>query len=160
MEAELVGVSDYIPYNIWLTNFMKEQGYVFDKNIVYQDNKSAILMEKNGRNSCTGNSRHIDIRYFFVKDRVNKNEIEIVHCPTDMMLADFYTKALQGSLFKKYRDVIMGYADISTLKQSDSTQFCDEIKEHVEDNEVISTHNMQNKQNNYGKTYAEVLMMK
>ena len=45
----------------------------------------------------------------------------------------------------------MGFADMSTLKQRDSTQFCDEIKENVEDNEVISTHNVQNKQNNNTK---------
>ena len=37
-EAELVGLSEYIPYNIWLTNFLKEQGYEMKHNIVYQDN--------------------------------------------------------------------------------------------------------------------------
>ena len=67
-EAELVGVSDYLPYNIWLMNFLKEQGYTLTKNVLYQDNQSAMKMELNGRNSCTGNSQHVDIRYFFVKD--------------------------------------------------------------------------------------------
>ena len=43
---------------------MKEQGYDISHNILYQDNESAIKMERNGRNSCTGNSRHVDIRYF------------------------------------------------------------------------------------------------
>ena len=69
-EAELVTVSEYLPYHIWVVNFMKSQGYNMNKKILYQDNQSAIKMEKNGRNSCTGNSRHIDIRYFFIKDRV------------------------------------------------------------------------------------------
>ena len=63
-EAEVVGLSEYLP-----KFFMKEQGYKLCKNEVKQDNESAIRMEKNGRNSCTGNSRHVDIRYFFVKDR-------------------------------------------------------------------------------------------
>ena len=67
-EAELVGVSDYLPYNIWMSNFLKEQGYNLKSNVLYQDNQSTIKMEVNGRNSCTGNSRHIDIQYFFVKD--------------------------------------------------------------------------------------------
>ena len=67
-EAEVVGMSDYIPYNIWFLNFLKSQGYEIKQNVVYQDNQSAIRMEKNGRNSCMGNSRHINIRYFFVKD--------------------------------------------------------------------------------------------
>ena len=52
---------------------MKEQGYEIQKNEVYQDNQSAMKMKINGRNSCIGNSRHIDIRYFFTKDRVDKN---------------------------------------------------------------------------------------
>lgn len=63
-ESELVGVSEYLPYTIWKTNFWKEQGYEVRNHIIYQDNESAIKMERNGRNSCTGNSRHIDIKYF------------------------------------------------------------------------------------------------
>ena len=61
MEAELVGVSEFLLYNIWLTNFMKEQGYPIENNTLLQDNTSAIKLESNGRNSCAGNSRHIDI---------------------------------------------------------------------------------------------------
>ena len=71
-EAELFGVSDYIVYYIWLVMFLRAQGYIMRDNILYQDNKSTILMLKNGRILCTGNSRHIDIRYFFVKYRVDK----------------------------------------------------------------------------------------
>ena len=63
-----------------------------------------------------GNSRHVDIRYFFVKDRVDKGEIGIEYCPTESMLADFFTKPLQGALFHKFRKVIMGYAPISSLQ--------------------------------------------
>ena len=79
-EAKLVGTSDYIPYNLWLTMFMSEQGYKIKDNILYQDNKSTILMLKNGRNSCTGNSRHINVRYFFVKDRIDKGELKVEYC--------------------------------------------------------------------------------
>ena len=80
--------------------------------IVFQDNQSAIRLKTNGRNSCTGNSRHIDIRYFFVKDRVDKGEFRIKYCKTEDMIADFFTKALQGHLFRKFRDLIMGYENI------------------------------------------------
>ena len=115
-EAELVGTSEYIPYNLWLIQFMSAQGYEIKDNVLYQDNKSTILMLKNGRNSCTGNSRHIDIRYFFVKDRIDKGELRVEYCPSSIMLADFFTKPLQGQLFKKFRDVIMGYVPTSSLK--------------------------------------------
>ena len=117
-EAEIVGMSDYLPFNIWLRMFLEEQGYFLTNNIVYQDNQSAIRMERNGRNSCTGNSRHVDIRYFFVKDRIDKDEISVEYCPTDIMLADFLTKPLQGRKFHLFRAVIMGYKPLSALFSS------------------------------------------
>ena len=52
--------------------------------------------------------RHINIRYFFVCDRVNMKEISVHWCPTKDMVADFWTKPLQGSHFRKLRDYIMG----------------------------------------------------
>ena len=60
-ESELVGVGEYLPYNIWAILFLEMQGYKILQNILFQDNKSAILMEMNGRNSCTGNSGHINV---------------------------------------------------------------------------------------------------
>jgi hypothetical protein len=45
---------------------------------------------------------------FFVKDRIDKGEIKIEHCPTDDMIADFFTKPLQGQKFIKFRNKIMG----------------------------------------------------
>ena len=63
-------------------------------------------MKKNGRNPCTGNSRHISIMCFFVKDNVDKDEFSVKYCNISSMLADFFTKPLQGSLFQHLREVI------------------------------------------------------
>jgi hypothetical protein len=101
-EAELVGASDYLPYPIWAKKFLEAQGYELAENIFYQDNQSTMRFEKNGRKSCGPNSRHIDIRYFFIKDRIDIEGIDVQYCPTEQMLADFFTKPLQGSLFKKF----------------------------------------------------------
>ena len=76
-------------------------------------------MEENGRNSCTGDSRHRDIRYFFSKDRVDKKEISIKYCPTTKMLADFFTKPLQGNSFRFFRDILMGYIFIEEIITND-----------------------------------------
>ena len=127
-EAEIVGLSEYLPYNIWLINFLAAQGYSIQDNVVFQDNQSAIRMERNGRNSCTRNSRHIHIKYFFVKDRVDKKELRIQYYPTAEMLADFFTKPLQGALFHKFRDVLMGWKHITTLRSPSVS----DLKEHVE----------------------------
>ena len=130
-EAEVVGVSDYAPYKIWMINFLKEQGYSLKKRILYQDNQSAIKMEKNGRNSCTGNSRHIDIRYFFTKDRVDKDEFSIEYCPTNEMVADFFTKPLQGAQFNNLRQVIMGWTPLNTSQHQSTGLSPSTSKERV-----------------------------
>ena len=116
MEAEIVGVSEYLPYNLWLMIFLHGHGYGTMNNIVYQYNQSSISMDKNGGNYCTRNSRHKNIRYFFVKDRVDKGEVKIEYRPTQMMLADYFTKPLKEKVFKILMDIIMCYKTISSLK--------------------------------------------
>jgi hypothetical protein len=120
-EAELVGASDYLPYPIWAKKFLDWQGYPLAKNVFYQDNESCIRFERNGRKSCGPNSRHIDIRYFFIKDRMVLEKFDIQYCPTEQMLADFFTKPLQGRLFRRLRDVILGHKHISSLQEYEST---------------------------------------
>ena len=94
---------------------MEAQGYPTSQCFFEQDNESAIKLEKNGRSSCGPRSRHINIRYFFIKERTMTEGITIRHCPTLAMLADFFTKPLQGALFRKFRDVILGYKHVTTL---------------------------------------------
>ena len=53
-------------------------------------------------------TKHINIRYFFITDRVDKGDVSLVWCPTGDMIGDFMTKPLQGALFWKFRDQIMG----------------------------------------------------
>ena len=91
---------------------MKAQGYEIQKYVIYQDNQSAMKMEINGRNSCTGNSRHIDIRFSFMKNRIDQGEISVEYCPTYRMLMDYFTKPLQGKPYSFFRDIIMGYKHI------------------------------------------------
>jgi hypothetical protein len=102
-----VGVNDVMPQILWTRYFLEAQGYDVDDSIIYQDNQSAMLLEKNGRASSGKQTRHINICYFFVQDRVEAGEVSIQYCPTGNMIADFFTKPLQGSLFIKFRDQIM-----------------------------------------------------
>jgi hypothetical protein len=106
-EAELVGVNDVMPQILWTHYFLEAQGYAVTNSVINQDNQSAMLLEKNGRGSSSKRTRHINIRYFFVADRVAAGEVSINYCPTGDMLADFFTKPLQGSIFRKFRDIIL-----------------------------------------------------
>jgi hypothetical protein len=111
-EAELVGASDTVPQMIWTNYFLQSQGFIINQAILYQDNKSAMLMERNGKLSSGKQTKHVNIRYFFIKDRISSGEIEIEYCPTDEMLADYLTKPLQGSKFILFRDMILGITSI------------------------------------------------
>ena len=114
-EAEVVGASDYLTFTIWMRNFLRCQGIELDENIFYQDNQSAMRIEKNGIKSVGQKSKHIHCRYFFVKDRIENDKIKIEYCPTSVMIADFFTKPLQGNLFHRLRAVILGHAPIDSL---------------------------------------------
>jgi hypothetical protein len=106
-EAELVAANDVMAQLLWTQHFLRDQGYTSTETRLYQDNQSAILLEKNGRASSSKRTRHLDIRYFFITDRVANKELTIEYCPTEEMIADFFTKPLQGSLFRRLRDVNM-----------------------------------------------------
>jgi hypothetical protein len=107
-EAELVSVDDCMPIILWSRYFLLEQGYGVVENILFQDNKSAMLLEKNGRASSSKRTKHINVRYYFVTDRIAKGELKVQWCPTENMIADYMTKPLQGKLFRRFRDLIMG----------------------------------------------------
>jgi hypothetical protein len=107
-EAELVGADDLSVMILWTKLFMEAQGYDIEKNILYQDNKSTILLETNGKRSSSKRTRALNIRYFFLTDQVEKGNLLIEYCPTKEMIGDYMSKPLQGQLFKKFRDLIMG----------------------------------------------------
>ena len=93
-EGEIVGVSDYMPNMIWAKMFLEAQGYHVKENILHQDNKSAILLEQNGKMSSGKRTKHIAIQYFFMTDRIKLGEISTKWYPTGEMIADFLTKPL------------------------------------------------------------------
>jgi hypothetical protein len=72
-ESELVGADDVLPQMLWTLYFLEAQGYKIDDNLLYQDNKSSILLETNGHGSSGKQTRHINVRYFFIADRVKRN---------------------------------------------------------------------------------------
>jgi len=107
-EAELVSTSDESSAVIGVCNFVKAQGRELGPAILYQDNKSTMAVIEKGR--FTGrNTKHVNVRYFFIKDRVEKGELEIRYLPTDNMIADGLTKHLQGSLFRRHRALMLGH---------------------------------------------------
>jgi hypothetical protein len=98
-KAELVGVNDAMNMVLWCHLFLEAQGFTVTNNILYQDNQSAMLLEKNGKMSSSMCTRHLEIQFFFVTDNVANKKLRIEYCPTDDMGADFFFKPLNCSKF-------------------------------------------------------------
>jgi len=98
-ESEIVRVDDFSCQILWTNYFMAEQGYKVIETAVFQYNQSAILLEMNGKQLSSKWTRHMNIRIFFIKDRIDSGEITIKYCPTEDMVTDYFTKPLQGSQF-------------------------------------------------------------
>ena len=94
---EVIGTSEYLPHNVWTELNMAVIEHFF------QDNMSSMKSEKNGRGSCGQKSRHIDVRFFWIKDPIQSGNIDLRYCPTEDMVADYFTKPLQCAAFQKFR---------------------------------------------------------
>ena len=110
-ETELIAADDLMPHILWTKYFLNWQGYNAKDTILYQDNKSAILLKKNGNKSSIKRTKHIAIRYYFITDRVKADELNIEYCPTGDMVADYFTKPLQGNKFYQFCKEIMNLKD-------------------------------------------------
>jgi hypothetical protein len=115
-EAELVAADDVLPMMLWTRQFMEGQGYTIKENVLYQDNQSAMLLEINGQQSSTKRTRHLDIRYFFITDRIRQKHLSVEYCPTGDMWADIPTKPLQGATFAKFRKLILNLPDNQRIR--------------------------------------------
>ena len=65
-ESELVGVDDMMSLILWRLYFLNHQGYKVNNNIVFQDNKSTMLLERNGKSLSGKRTKHINVQYFFI----------------------------------------------------------------------------------------------
>jgi hypothetical protein len=101
-EGKLVAVDDKATMILWTKLFLEALGYDVEKNIVYQDHKSAILLETNGKKSSGKQTHTLNICYFFITDQVEKGNTQIEHCGTNNMVRDFFTKPLQGEKFQRF----------------------------------------------------------
>ena len=81
----------------------------------------------------------MNIRYFWVADRLKAHHIKIEHCPTSKLFGDFFTKLLQGSLFRKMRDVVQGIESIDILDGVPVSKSKEALDERMDDEETIDS---------------------
>ena len=99
--SEIIGASDFISWILWMTQLMenKVNKHFYQDKVnkhFYQDNESPIKIEKNGQKSCSSKSRHLNVRIFFINDHLGRNYIQITHCKSEDMIADFFAKPISS----------------------------------------------------------------
>ncbi|GJT28136.1 retrovirus-related pol polyprotein from transposon TNT 1-94 [Tanacetum coccineum] len=92
MEAEYIALSGCCAQVLWMRSQLTDYGFGFNKIPMYCDNKSAIALCCN--NVQHSRSKHIDIRFHFIKEHVENGVIELYFVNTEYQLADIFTKAL------------------------------------------------------------------
>lgn len=109
-EAEYVALSSATQEAVWLRRLMKDLGKTVDKSTtIYEDNQGAQELARNPK--YHNRTKHIDICHHFVRERVVTNEVNVVYCPSEDMVADIMTKALSKYTYQRLRDML-GVKDI------------------------------------------------
>jgi hypothetical protein len=106
-EAEFLAISEALREALWLRHFLTEIDIGFISPITLRvDNQSAIKLAENPVHHQR--SKHIDIRYFRVRHEVAKGTVKLVYVPTELNLADVFTKATSIKTFSELIPSIIG----------------------------------------------------
>jgi hypothetical protein len=104
-EAEYVAASWCACHAIWLRNLLsKMELKQLGATVIQVDNKSAIELAKNPVNH--ERSKHIDVRFYFIRDHVKEGSVELVHVASQDQVADIFTKPLPKVLLDKCKKMI------------------------------------------------------
>jgi hypothetical protein len=113
-EAEVIAASTVGDSFVWLSDFMGEIDCVVEGSVMYQDNKSAIIsMEKGG--GSFKRTKHIKIRYFWLKALVDDGVLKFEYVQTAEMVADMLTKPLVGPVFQFLTGKLTGWFGMKKL---------------------------------------------
>jgi hypothetical protein len=106
-EAEIIALAEAVKSTIWIRNLLIELGYKIRPTRVLQDNKSTITVSNNGKFNSK-KTKHIGVRYQFIKDEIDNSTVILDYCPTKLMVADALTKPLQGEQFNFTKNQLIG----------------------------------------------------
>jgi hypothetical protein len=111
-ESELIASSDGVSQLISINNYLLSRNYKLKELTLLQDNLSTQSVIKNGLRSAK-RMRHLNIRYFFIKQYTEEHGIKVEYVKTSDMVADLLTKPLQGEQFIRLRNKILGLIPMS-----------------------------------------------
>ncbi|GJT62686.1 hypothetical protein Tco_1006219 [Tanacetum coccineum] len=98
-EAEYVAAAGCCANILWMKSQLTDYDIIYEKVPIFYDNTSVIAISNNP--VLHSRTKHIDIRYHFIKDHILKGDIELYFIPTQYQLADIFTKPLDEPTFKR-----------------------------------------------------------
>nr|GFB66589.1 retrovirus-related Pol polyprotein from transposon TNT 1-94 [Tanacetum cinerariifolium] len=98
-KAKYVAAAGCYAQVLWIKSQLADYDFLYDKVPIFCDNTSAIAISKNS--VLHSRTKHIDIRYHFIRDHILKVDIELHFVPTDVQLADIFTKPLAEPSFTR-----------------------------------------------------------
>jgi hypothetical protein len=109
-EAEYKAVTRACKFIAGVSQFYNEIGFSLgNPTTIYNDNQAAIAMSK--QPFCTSATRHMKIKFHYIKEKVKDGSVTVSYCPTGNMVADIMTKALDRILFERFRDMLLDGKD-------------------------------------------------
>ena len=103
-EAEYIAAGSCCSQLLWMKKVLTDYEISQDTMVVYCDNSSAIDISKNPMQHSK--TKHIEIRYHFIRDLVERKIVYLEYIPTERQNADIFTKSLDRSTFETLRQVI------------------------------------------------------
>jgi hypothetical protein len=110
-EAEYISLSQATQEAVWLRRLLNDlKGSDIDSVLIMEDNQGAIALAKNP--VAHARTKHIDVRYHFIREALESGVIDLEYCKTDDMVADILTKPLVKGQFCKLRQYMGIYSNI------------------------------------------------
>lgn len=107
-EAEVVGVSDGLTHVLWVRELMLAQGEQSAETIEVRGDNMGVISMMNGKRHPRQRTRHLNVRHFFARDRIESKHITLKHLDTKKLVADLLTKPLAGKQFRSLCDKLYG----------------------------------------------------
>ena len=107
-ESEYIALSAAVQEGLYLTQLINDIKVGINQNsiLIFEDNQGTIALSKNPVNRSR--AKHIDIKYHFIRDEVNKGKVVLEYCPTGEMVADVMTKPTTRCKMEKFKNFIFG----------------------------------------------------
>ena len=104
-ESEYIAMTTACKELVWLRQLLNDMGFPQDSpTVLFGDNQGALALVRNP--VYHDRTKHIHVRYHYIRERVESGDITLSYCPTKDMLADAFTKAQGSSMFKAFKEAV------------------------------------------------------